>query len=121
MPLIGKVNFRQTSKGAEFWQDAEKNWIKINYRERVRTSRAAQLHRHRRPTCWGAGVLAIGAELPAAPASRARMSRSVYRLIDPEGQYAGRGADDDGGDSSALEAAASIAECGGGVLSPGRV
>src|SRR5947208_10507843 len=38
VPLIGKVNFRQTSKEAllEFWKDAERRTgIKINYQERV--------------------------------------------------------------------------------------
>ena len=38
LPLLGKVNFRQTSKEAllEFWQAAErKTGVKINYRERV--------------------------------------------------------------------------------------
>ena len=38
VPLLGKVNFRQTSKEAllQFWQDAEqKTDIKINYSERV--------------------------------------------------------------------------------------
>src|SRR5215470_9529385 len=38
VPLLGKVNFRQTSKEAllQFWQEAErKTGVKINYRERV--------------------------------------------------------------------------------------
>src|SRR6202007_415652 len=38
VPLVGKINFRQTSKEAllEFWKEAErKTGVKINYRERV--------------------------------------------------------------------------------------
>src|SRR5215469_12644280 len=38
VPLIGKINFRQTSKESllEFWKEAErKTGVKINYRERV--------------------------------------------------------------------------------------
>jgi len=38
VPLLGKVNFRQTSKEAllQFWQEAErKTGVRINYRERV--------------------------------------------------------------------------------------
>jgi thioredoxin reductase len=38
VPLVGKVNFRQTSKEAllQFWQEAErKTKVKINYQERV--------------------------------------------------------------------------------------
>jgi len=43
------------------------------------------------------------------------MSKVVYRLIDPE-QYAGQHVLVVGGGDSALEAAASVAECGGGVV-----
>jgi thioredoxin reductase len=43
------------------------------------------------------------------------MSKVVYRLIDPE-QYAGQNVLVVGGGDSALEAAASVAECGGGVV-----
>jgi thioredoxin reductase len=43
------------------------------------------------------------------------MSKVVYRLIDPE-QYAGQDVLVVGGGDSALEAAASVAECGGGVV-----
>jgi len=125
VPLLGKVNFRQTSKEAllEFWQEAErKTAVKINYRERVeditrsgdaftvKSSKAAYQTRSvllaigRRGTPRKLGV--PGEELP----------KVVYRLIDPE-QYAGQQVLVVGGGDSALEAAASIAEsCGGGVV-----
>jgi thioredoxin reductase/NAD-dependent dihydropyrimidine dehydrogenase PreA subunit len=125
VPLLGKVNFRQTSKEAllQFWTDAEKKTdIKINYRERVeeiarngdsftvKTSKATYEARSvllaigRRGTPRKLGV--PGEELP----------KVVYRLIDPE-QYAGQQVLVVGGGDSALEAAASIAEAGsGGVV-----
>jgi len=125
VPLLGKVNFRQTSKEAllQFWQDAEKKTdIKINYGERVediarngdsftvKTSKATYETRSvllaigRRGSPRKLGV--PGEELP----------KVVYRLIDPE-QYAGQQVLVVGGGDSALEAAASIAEAGsGGVV-----
>jgi len=125
VPLLGKVNFRQTSKEAllQFWQDAEKKTdIKINYGERVediarngdtftvKTSKATYQTRSvllaigRRGSPRKLGV--PGEELP----------KVVYRLIDPE-QYAGQQVLVVGGGDSALEAAASIAEAGsGGVV-----
>jgi len=125
VPLLGKVNFRQTSKEAllEFWQEAErKTDVRINYRERVeditrsgdtftvKSSKATYQTRSvllaigRRGTPRKLGV--PGEELP----------KVVYRLIDPE-QYAGQQVLVVGGGDSALEAAASIAEAaGGGVV-----
>jgi thioredoxin reductase/NAD-dependent dihydropyrimidine dehydrogenase PreA subunit len=120
LPLIGKVNFRQTSKEEllQFWRDVErKTGIRINYRERVdnvepdgdgfivRTSkggyraRSVLLSIGRRGTPRKLGV--PGEELP----------KVVYRLIEPE-QYAGLDVLVVGGGDSALEAAASIAEVG---------
>ena len=124
VPLIGKVNFRQTSKEAllEFWQDAErKTGIKINYRERVEDiARAAHgfTIKSSRATYQARNVLlAIGRR--GTPRKLGvpgeEMSKVVYRLIDPE-QYAGRQVLVVGGGDSALEAAASIAESGGGVV-----
>src|SRR6202158_244240 len=125
VPLIGKVNFRQTSKEAllEFWKDSErKTGVKINYQERVEDitrdgdgftvknnrgtypTRSVVLTIGRRGTPRKLGV--PGEELP----------KVVYRLIDPE-QYAGQHVLVVGGGDSALEAAASIAESGsGGVV-----
>ena len=125
VPLVGKINFRQTSKEAllEFWKEAErKTGVKINYRERVeditresagfvvKTSRAQYRARSvllaigRRGTPRKLNV--PGEELP----------KVVYRLIDPE-QYAGQKVLVVGGGDSALEAAASVAESGsGGVV-----
>lgn len=120
LPLIGKVNFRQTSKEAllQFWRDVErKTGVRINYRERVdnvepdgngfivRTSkggyrtRSVLLSIGRRGTPRKLGV--PGEELP----------KVVYRLIEPE-QYAGQHVLVVGGGDSALEAAASVAELG---------
>jgi len=127
VPLIGKINFRQTSKEAllEFWKEAErKTGVKINYKERVeditrerggfavKTSRGQYRARSvllaigRRGTPRKLNV--PGEELP----------KVVYRLIDPE-QYAGQRVLVVGGGDSALEAAASVAESGsdGVVLS----
>ncbi|HYL70170.1 MAG TPA: NAD(P)-binding domain-containing protein [Candidatus Dormibacteraeota bacterium] len=124
VPLIGKVNFRQTNKEAllEFWRSAEaKSGIKINYQERVEDitqagigfvvktnrgtypTRSVLLAIGRRGTPRKLGV--PGEELP----------KVVYRLIDPE-QYAGQKVLVVGGGDSALEAAASIAESGGGAV-----
>jgi thioredoxin reductase/NAD-dependent dihydropyrimidine dehydrogenase PreA subunit len=125
VPLVGKINFRQTSKEAllEFWKEAErKTGVKINYKERVeditresagflvKTSRAQYRARTvllaigRRGTPRKLNV--PGEDLP----------KVVYRLIDPE-QYAGQQVLVVGGGDSALEAAASIAESGsGGVV-----
>jgi thioredoxin reductase/NAD-dependent dihydropyrimidine dehydrogenase PreA subunit len=125
VPLVGKINFRQTSKESllEFWKEAErKTGVKINYKERVeditrerdgflvKTSRAQYRARSvllaigRRGTPRKLNV--PGEELP----------KVVYRLIDPE-QYAGQRVLVVGGGDSALEAAASVAESGsGGVV-----
>jgi thioredoxin reductase/NAD-dependent dihydropyrimidine dehydrogenase PreA subunit len=121
VPLVGKVNLRQTSKEdlLRFWTEVErKTGVQINYRERVddivregrgflvKTSRA-EYRAHsvllaigRRGTPRKLGV--PGEELP----------KVVYRLIDPE-QYTGQHVLVVGGGDSALEAAASIAEANG--------
>jgi thioredoxin reductase (NADPH) len=120
VPLVGKINFRQTSKETllEFWHEVErKTGLQINYRERVedivrdgdgfivKTNRGQHsthsvlLAIGRRGTPRKLGV--PGEELP----------KVVYRLIDPE-QYASQHVLVVGGGDSALEAAASIAEAG---------
>jgi thioredoxin reductase/NAD-dependent dihydropyrimidine dehydrogenase PreA subunit len=122
VPILGKVNFRQTTKEAllRFWQEAERKAdIKIQYQERVedikpkgdgftvKTNKASYETRSvllaigRRGTPRKLGV--PGEEQP----------KVVYRLIDPE-QYKGQHVLVVGGGDSALEAAASIAESGGG-------
>jgi thioredoxin reductase/NAD-dependent dihydropyrimidine dehydrogenase PreA subunit len=121
LPLVGSVNFRNTSKEQllNFWREAErKSGVKINYHERVdriepdgdgflvQTSRAQYrassvlLAIGRRGTPRKLGV--PGEQLP----------KVVYRLIDPE-QYSGQRVLVVGGGDSALEAAASVAELGG--------
>jgi thioredoxin reductase (NADPH) len=121
VPMVGKVNLRQTSKEdlLRFWTETErKTGVKINYRERVddisrqgngflvKTTRGTYrthsvlLAIGRRGTPRKLGV--PGEELP----------KVVYRLIDPD-QYAGQHVLVVGGGDSALEAAASIAESAG--------
>jgi thioredoxin reductase (NADPH) len=121
VPLLGKVNFRQTNKEAllEFWQSAEaKTGIKIHYQERVEDITQAGIgfvvktNRGTYPT--RSVLLAIGRR--GTPRKLGvpgeELSKVVYRLIDPE-QYAGQKVLVVGGGDSALEAAASIAESGG--------
>jgi thioredoxin reductase len=125
VPLVGKINFRQTSKESllQFWKEAErKTGVKINYQERVeditrerdgflvKTSRAQYRAR--------SVLLAIGRR--GSPRKLnvpgEELPKVVYRLIDPE-QYAGQRVLVVGGGDSALEAAASVAESGsGGVV-----
>src|ERR1700751_5556793 len=125
VPLIGKINFRQTSKETllEFWKEAErKTGVKINYRERVediaRESGAFLVKTSRAQYRARSVLLAIGRRgTPRTlnvPGEELR--KVVYRLIDPE-QYTGQEVLVVGGGDSALEAAASVAESGsGGVV-----
>ena len=120
LPLVGRVNFRHTSKEQllEFWRTAEsKSGVKINYQERVErikpegsgfvveTSKgkyrtaSVLLAIGRRGTPRKLGV--PGEQLP----------KVVYRLIDPL-QYSGQHVLVVGGGDSALEAATSVAELG---------
>jgi thioredoxin reductase len=128
VPLLGKVNFRQTSKEAllEFWSEAErKTDVKINYRERVeeitRTADGFTVKTSQGTYPTRSVLLAIGRR--GTPRKLGvpgeEMPKVVYRLVDPE-QYAGQKVLVVGGGDSALEAAASIAETeatGGVVLS----
>jgi thioredoxin reductase (NADPH) len=122
VPLIGTINFRQTSKEKllEFWHEAErKTGVKINYRERVeditRESEGFVVKTNRAQYCTRSVLLAVGRR--GTPRKLGvpgeELPKVVYRLIDPE-QYAGQQVLVVGGGDSALEAAASIAESGGG-------
>jgi thioredoxin reductase len=125
VPLIGKVNFRQTSKEAllEFWKEAErKTGVKINYRERVediaRESGAFLVKTSRAQYRARSVLLAIGRRGTPRKLNvpGEELPKVVYRLIDPQ-QYAGQQVLVVGGGDSALEAAASVAESGsGGVV-----
>ena len=125
VPLIGKINFRQTSKEAllEFWKEAErKTGVKINYRERVediaRESGAFLVKTSRAQYRARSVLLAIGRRGTPRKLNvpGEELPKVVYRLIDPQ-QYAGQRVLVVGGGDSALEAAASVAESGsGGVV-----
>lgn len=122
VPLIGTINFRQTSKEKllEFWREAErKTGVKINYRERVeditRESDGFVVQTNRAQYRTHSVLLAIGRRGTPRKLNvpGEELPKVVYRLIDPE-QYAGQQVLVVGGGDSALEAAASIAESGGG-------
>jgi len=125
VPLIGKINFRQTSKEAllEFWKEAErKTGVKINYKERVeditRENGGFVVKTSRAPYRTRSVLLAIGRRGTPRKLNvpGEELPKVVYRLIDPE-QYAGQQVLVVGGGDSALEAAASVAESGsGGVV-----
>jgi len=122
VPLIGKINLRQTSKEdlLQFWTEAErKTGVKINYHERVeditRDGEDFVVKSNRAHYRAHSVLLAIGRRgtprklnVPGED-----LPKVVYRLLDPE-QYAGQQVLVVGGGDSALEAAASIAETGGG-------
>ncbi|MDE2049693.1 MAG: NAD(P)-binding domain-containing protein [Gammaproteobacteria bacterium] len=124
VPLIGKVNLKQTSKEAllEFWRDVErKTGLEIRYGERVedivRTDQGFIVRTPRGEHAARSVLLAIGRrgsprklEVPGED-----LPKVVYRLIDPE-QYAGRSVLVVGGGDSALEAAASLTEAGSAAV-----
>jgi len=125
IPLVGKVRFTQTSKEEllTFWKDVErKTGVSIRYQERVeaieRDGDAGFIVRTNKGAYRTVSVLlAIGRR--GTPRKLGvpgeELSKVVYRLIDPE-QYAGQKVLVVGGGDSALEAAASIAEAGGKLV-----
>jgi thioredoxin reductase (NADPH) len=122
VPLLGTINFRQTSKEQllEFWRAAErKTGLKINYQEPVeditREGNGFIVRSKRAQYRVRSVLLAIGRRGSPRKLSvpGEDLPKVVYRLIDPE-QYAGQQVLVVGGGDSALEAAASIAESGGG-------
>jgi thioredoxin reductase/ferredoxin len=120
LPLIGKVQFRNTSKEEllKFWNQASKgNGLKISYQERVETveNKDGAFHVKTSTQQYVASAILLGIGRRGTPRKLGvpgeELSKVVYRLIDPE-QYRGQKVIVVGGGDSALEAAASIAELG---------
>jgi thioredoxin reductase/NAD-dependent dihydropyrimidine dehydrogenase PreA subunit len=124
LPLVGKMRFSETSKEKllEFWQGIEKkHQVKINYQQNVkdivRRDGYFEVHTADEVYKTQSVLLCIGRrgtprKLGVAGEEQAKV---VYRLIDPE-QYAGKRVLVVGGGDSALEAAVSIAEQQGSVV-----
>lgn len=117
LPMIGSVNFRETSKEhlLDFWTETEKKTgVKINYNEKVEKIEQTDTGYHVTTTKNNypthSVLIAIGRR--GTPRKLGvpgeEMSKVVYRLIDAE-QYQGQHVLVVGGGDSALEAATSIA------------
>ena len=117
LPLVGKVNFTETTKEAllQFWQSVERKAdLDIFYQERVeevtRADKGFVVQTGKNAYRTRAVLLAIGRrgtprklEVPGE-----HLNKVVYRLIDSE-QYRGKNVLVVGGGDSAIEAAVSIA------------
>jgi thioredoxin reductase (NADPH) len=123
LPIIGKVNFRETSKEAllDFWEDVlRKTGLKVNFGERVDAISALpdKTGSARFEVVTTAGryrcnsiLLAIGRRGTPRKLEVAgeEQQKVVYRLADAS-QYQGKNVLVVGGGDSAIEAAVSIAE-----------
>jgi thioredoxin reductase/NAD-dependent dihydropyrimidine dehydrogenase PreA subunit len=118
LPMVGKVKFTETTKEKllQFWQQVEKDTgLTINYHEQV-TNIEVNNGRFLTTTSKGSYqsksvLLAIGRRGTPRKldVEGEDLAKVVYRLIDP-GQYRGQHVLVVGGGDSALEAAASIAD-----------
>jgi thioredoxin reductase (NADPH) len=124
LPIIGKVKFKEVSKEKllKFWEGvARKTKLKVRYGEQVkaitRFGEAFEVQTSRSSYTTSSVLLAIGRRgTPRKLEVEGEdLDKVVYRLIDPQ-QYARRHVLVVGGGDSALEAAASIAEQPGTIV-----
>ncbi len=124
LPIIGKVRFKEVSKEKllKFWEDvARKTKLKVSYGEQVeaitRSKDAFEVRTTRGSYVTSSVLLAIGRRgTPRKLEVEGEdQEKVVYRLIDPQ-QYARRHVLVVGGGDSALEAAVSIAEQPGSIV-----